>query len=65
MKVSEDYIKTLQRYERAPSDYQFVKQGEEDYNFWRLFNIDSRPKKDYEIIAEWNPIFIDVSDNDS
>ncbi len=29
-------------------------------NFWRLFNLDSRPERDYEIIGEWNTLFLDV-----
>ena len=59
--TAEEYLRTLQKFERAPTDYQFVKQFEEDSSFWRLFNLDARPKKDYDLIAEWNPIFLDVN----
>ncbi len=58
---AESYIKTLQKYERAPKSYSFVNQFEEDASFWKLFHLDSRPAKDYEIFGEWNTIFIDVS----
>lgn len=44
----EDYIKLLQKYERAPLQYSYVNQYEEDSSFWKLFNQDSKPQKDYE-----------------
>jgi hypothetical protein len=28
-----------------------------------MFNLDTKPDKDYEICAEWNLLFIDVSAN--
>jgi hypothetical protein len=39
----------------------YVNQSEEDSAFWRMFGLEGRPQRDYDIIGEWNAIFIDVS----
>ena len=58
---AEKYIKVLQEYERAPIQYAFVNQFEEDSKFWKLFNLEQAPTaKCYEQTNEWNLWFIDV-----
>lgn len=40
---AERYIKVLQENERAPQEYSFVNQFEEDSKFWKLFNLEQAP----------------------
>lgn len=40
---AEKYIKVLQEHERAPVEYQYVNQFEEDQQFWGLFNLEAAP----------------------
>jgi len=37
-----------------------VKQGEEDEDFWKLFNCERKPRNAYDKVAEWNYWFLDV-----
>ena len=57
---AEKSIKILYQFERAPIEYKFVNQFEEDAKFWKLFNLDQAPTKPYETINEWNLWLIDV-----
>lgn len=58
---AEKYIKLLQENERAPQQYSFVNQFEEDPKFWKLFNLEQAPQsKVYENTNEWNLFLIDV-----
>eukprot|EP00347_Sterkiella_histriomuscorum_P011735 403371304 len=59
-KCVETYIPLLQKYERAPQDWAYVNQFEEDSSFWKLFHLDAKPQRDYETLGEWNTIFLDL-----
>lgn len=60
LQVADDYIQLLQRNERAPQKVAVTKQSEEDVGFWKLFNLERAPDREFVNIPEWKFWFIDL-----
>ena len=48
------YLPYLQKYEHFPQNVQTVKQGEEDDQFWRTFQLEGPPEVKYKKNPAWN-----------
>ena len=60
-KCAENFILLLQKYEKGPQKWSYVKQFEEDQSFWKMFNLEKAPENSYGLVPEWAPYFIDVN----
>ena len=63
MNEARNYIKNLQRSERAPEKIVTIEQGSEDAQFWSLFFSGKTVPPTNELygkVAEWNNLFIDL-----
>lgn len=50
----------MQKYEKAPSEVEIVRQGSEPKEFWSCWNLKAEPELKYQQNSDWDLWFADV-----